>query len=270
MGSRGEAESFHDRGVSAPPRPLLRLASFNIQTGLDTSGYHEYVTGGWRHLLPSSRRLPNLNRIAQLLGPFDIVGLQEVDGGGIRSHRIVQTQYLAQHGNFPYWHNQINRRLGKWALHSNGLLSRIRPISVHDHKLPGLPGRGAILARFLVGHVEMNVCCVHLALSRRARLRQVAFLADLIGHLPLTIVMGDLNCEPDSPELRFLVEQTHLTDPAATLETFPSWQPRKMLDHILVGRDFETTNIRILDCRCSDHLPIAMDIRLPSNMPTTG
>lgn len=238
------------------------MASFNVQTGLSTSGYHEYITGGWRHLLPSSRRMPNLARIAQLLRPFDIVGLQEVDGGSMRSHNIIQTQFLAHHANFPYWHNQINRRLAKLALHSNGLLSRLKPTSVEDHKLPGLPGRGAIHGRFTVNGVPLNVVCAHLALSRRARLRQVAFLADLVGHLPFTIVMGDLNCEPGSPELRFLVERANLADPVETLGTFPSWRPQKMLDHILVGPEFQIDRLRILDCHCSDHLPIAMDVSL--------
>jgi endonuclease/exonuclease/phosphatase family metal-dependent hydrolase len=256
----GTVDKFREE---ARPGPLLRLASFNIQTGLTTSAYHEYVTGGWRHLLPSSRRLPNLARIAQLLNPFDIVGLQEVDGGGIRSHNIVQAQYLAHHANFPYWHNQVNRRFGKLALHSNGLLSRLKPSSVHDYKLPGFPGRGAIVARFKVSGTFLNVCCVHLALSRRARLKQVDFLAELIGHLPYVVVMGDFNCEPGSLEIRHLVSRSHLTDPAQVLETFPSWRPQKSLDHILVGADLEIDNVRILDCKVSDHLPIAMDVRIP-------
>ena len=141
-----------DRPATAHPR-RLRLASFNIQTGISTSSYRDMITGSWRHVWPSRKRLPNLHRIAQVIRPFDLVGLQEVDGGGLRSHRIVQTQYLAEHGGFPHWHNQINRRIGDIALHSNGLLSRIKPHEVADYKLPGLPGRGAVVARF-GRHVE--------------------------------------------------------------------------------------------------------------------
>lgn len=272
-GSRDEkpytADSDNESGHKSAESSLLRLASFNIQTGLSTSGYHEYLTGGWRHLFPSARRLPNLLRIAQSISPFDIVGLQEVDGGGTRSHQIVQTQYLAQHANFPYWHNQVNRRFGRLALHSNGLLSRWKPISVEDHKLPGFPGRGAILAEFNIGGNIIHVCCAHLALSRRARLRQVAFIAELIRDLPYSVVMGDLNCEPHSPEIRLLVQRTHLADPASTLGTFPTWRPRRMLDHILVGQEFEVQKVRIVDCQCSDHLPIAMELRLPAVAPAS-
>jgi endonuclease/exonuclease/phosphatase family metal-dependent hydrolase len=251
-------------GASPPDRRSLKLASFNIQTGISTSSYREYITGSWRHMLPSSRRLANLNRIARLLLPFDIVGLQEVDGGGARSHHIVQTEYLAVRAGFAYWHNQVNRRIGNIALHSNGLLSRIRPDFVHDYKLPGLPGRGALLARFgATPDDALYLCILHLALSRRARLRQLAFVSELIHDLPHIILMGDLNCEPHSPEMKFLTAVTRLCDPASEIKTFPSWRPDKMLDHILVTPELEVNQVRVLDFACSDHLPISMEITLP-------
>lgn len=245
----------------------LKLASFNIQTGISTASYRDYITGGWRHLWPSQKRLPNLNRIAHLLRPFDIVGLQEVDGGGARSHNIIQTQYLAEHAGFPHWHNQVNRRIGNLALHSNGLLSRLKPDAVHDYKLPGLPGRGALLARFgRLGKPALYLCVLHLALGQRARLRQLAFVSDLIEDLPYVIVMGDLNCEPHSPELKLLTRSTQLADPAHEIRTFPSWRPHRMLDHILVTPGLKVEHVHAINFACSDHLPIAMDVQLPENL----
>ena len=245
----------------------LKLASFNIQTGINTAAYHEYVTGGWRHLLPSPRRIVNLNRIATLLAPFDLVGLQEVDGGGSRSHFIVQAEYLARQAGFPHWHNQVNRRFGNIALHSNGLLSRLKPVAVEDYHLPGMPGRGALLARFgKRPETSLYICVAHLALSRRARLKQLAFVGELIRDLPHVILMGDLNCAHDSPEIRYLVESTRVCDPLCEVKTFPSWRPRVMLDHILVTPEIRVDKLRALNFRCSDHLPIAMDITLPDSV----
>lgn len=254
--------------MTQPHEPRhLRLASFNIQTGITTSGYRDYVTGSWRHIWPSHKRLPNLARIAQLLKRFDIVGLQEVDGGGARSHHIVQTQFLAEHAGFPHWYNQVNRRFGNIALHSNGLLTRFRPDAVHDYKLPGLPGRGAIIARFGKSTAaSLSVCVLHLALSQRARMKQVAFVGELLRDLPHAIVMGDLNCGPDSQELKLLTRITHLCDPAREIGTFPSWRPQRMLDHILVTPDLQVGDIHAINFACSDHLPIAMDIRLPESV----
>lgn len=252
-------------------RRILKLASFNIQTGINTASYRDYITGSWRHIWPSQKRLPNLMRIAQLLRPFDIVGLQEVDGGGARSHHIVQTQYLAEHAGFAHWHNQINRRIGNLALHSNGLLSRLRPDAIHDYRLPGLPGRGAVLARFgRSGRSALYICVLHLALSQRARLRQLAFVSALIDDLPYVIVMGDLNCEPNSPELRFLTRNTHLADPVREISTFPSWRPHRMLDHILVTPGLKVEHVHAINFACSDHLPIAMEVELPNDLELAG
>lgn len=251
----------------APSRQRLRLASFNIQTGISTASYRDMLTGSWRHVWPSSKRQPNLNRIAHILRPFDIVGLQEVDGGGLRSHGIVQTQYLAEHGGFPHWHNQINRRMAGIALHSNGLLSRFKPQEIHDYKLPGLPGRGAVLARYgRQRDSALYVCVVHLALSRRARLRQLGFVGEILRDLPHAVVMGDFNCEPDAPELRLLTHRTALCDPAGTLPTWPSWQPSRRLDHILVTPALAVEHVEVLHFTCSDHLPIAMDVVLPEGL----
>lgn len=250
----------------APPRlRRLRLASFNIQTGISTSSYREYVTGGWRHILPSQKRLTNLNRIAQVLKPFDLVGLQEVDGGGARSHNIVQTQYLAEHAGFPYWHNQINRRFGNLALHSNGLLTRIRPDAIHDYKLPGAPGRGALLARYgRRADDALYVCVMHLALTTRSRLKQLGFVCELIRDLPYVILMGDLNCEPASPEFALLTRNTRLCDPSCELKTFPSWSPHRMIDHILVTPELRVEHVHVINFKASDHLPIAMDVMVPA------
>jgi endonuclease/exonuclease/phosphatase family metal-dependent hydrolase len=245
----------------------LKLASFNIQTGINTAAYHEYVTGGWRHVFPTTHRIGNLGRIAKLLAPFDLVGLQEVDGGGARSHFIVQAEYLAQHGEFPHWHNQINRRFGNIALHSNGLLSRYPLTKISDYKLPGMPGRGALLA--CIGSHQptaLHICVMHLALTRAARLKQLAFVAETIRGLPHVIVMGDLNCEHDSEEIRFLTRTTRLCDPHCEVKTFPSWRPRAMLDHILVTPEIQVDKLWALNFPCSDHLPIAMDITLPSSL----
>jgi endonuclease/exonuclease/phosphatase family metal-dependent hydrolase len=248
----------------------LKVASFNIQTGIGTSSYQEYLTGSWRHILPSNKRIPNLNRIAELLKSFDIVGLQEAEGGGARSRHIVQTEYLAKAGGFPYWHHQVNRRIGDIAVHSNGLLTRIKPDFLRDYKLPGLPGRGAILARFGTRPDEaLYLCVLHLALSRRARLRQLAFVSELIGDRSYVILMGDLNCGPNSPEIRLLTGATRLCDPVREIKTFPSWRPHRMLDHILVTPGLRVDKVHALNFACSDHLPIAMEIRLPDVLGLT-
>ena len=142
---------------------------------------------------------------------------------------------------------------------------------MYDYKLPGLPGRGALLARFgLLGRPSLHICVLHLALSRRARLRQLAFVSELIAEFPYVVVMGDLNCEPKSPELRLLTRNTQLADPVHEINTFPSWRPHRMLDHILVTPALKVEHVHVIDFACSDHLPIAMDVELPDDLILPG
>ena len=122
----------------------LRVLSYNIQTGVDTQHYRHYLTQSWKHVLPHRERLLNLNRIAVLLKEYDLVGLQEVDSGSLRSGFVDQTEYLAHRAGFPYWYKQVNRSLGKLAQHSNGFLSHQRPAEVTEYRLPGLPGQRAL------------------------------------------------------------------------------------------------------------------------------
>ena len=245
----------------------LRLLSYNIQAGITTSRYHHYLTHSWKHVLPHAQRLDNLDRIARIVRDFDIVGLQEVDAGSLRSGFINQTEYLADRSELPFWFSQTNRRLGKLAQHSNGLLSRFRPSELTEHKLPGfIPGRGVLMARFGHGDDALVVIVAHLALGRRARLTQLAFIGDLVNAHRHAVLMGDLNCQSMSQEIDELLRRTQLCEPIHGLHTFPSWRPYRNIDHILVSPELAVEKVHVLDYAFSDHLPIAMDLRLPEGL----
>ncbi len=244
----------------------LRLLTYNIQSGIDTKRYREYLTKGWRQLLPHRERQLNLNRIANMLHQYDIVGLQEVDAGSLRSGFIDQTEYLAHRAGFPYWYKQVNRKLGKFAQHSNGLLSKIQPSWIDEYRLPGLPGRGAIVVEFESSNETLAICILHLALSRRARSRQLTYLSELVGHYQHLIVMGDFNCNNEAREFQALTESTQLKSPSSELKSFPSWRPLHMLDHILASPSLTIQRARVLDYPHSDHLPVSVDILLPESI----
>lgn len=247
-------------------RPL-RLLSFNIQAGIQSSSYHHYVTRSWKHVLPYPQRLDNLDRIAELARDFDFVGLQESDGGSLRSGFINQTEYLALRGNFPYWYDQTNRNLGRFARHSLGLLSRFSPSEVTEVRLPGvIPGRGVLCVRFGYGEASLLLMILHLALGRRARERQLAAIAQLANQNPHVILMGDFNCCSDSSEIAWLLRRTQLREPVHGLYTFPSWRPRRNIDHILVSSSIGVSDVKVLNHAISDHLPVAMDVTLPSGI----
>ena len=247
-------------------RNALSLLSFNIQTGVDTQDFHEYVTKSWKHLLPLKERISNLNRIAELVQSYDLVGLQEVDSGSLRTGFLDQTEYLAHRARFPYWYRQVNRSLGKIAQHSNGVLSRIRPHYVDEHKLPGLRGRGAMLVELPTNEEPLLICIMHLALGKRARTLQLNYISELVGEYAQLVVMGDFNCGTDSREIQELVESTHLQLPVEDLKTFPSWKPNRKFDHILISESLQLKKTHVLEHTHSDHLPLCVEIELPKGV----
>lgn len=245
----------------------LRLMSFNIQAGIETRYYHQYFTRGWRHVLPDTARMPNLRRIAETIRGFDLVGLQELDAGSLRSGFVDQTAFLAETAAFPHRYIQTNRPLGRLAQHSNGLLARCPATTVSEHRLPGrIPGRGALMVRFSTARDDLLVVLLHLALSQRARLNQLAYIAECIADESHAIVMGDLNCHSSSPELRYLCAETGLREPATTEPTYPSWRPARNIDHILVTPSLAVEAVEVLDAPLSDHLPMTMTVSLPASL----
>lgn len=254
-----------------PDRRRLRLLSYNIQVGITSSRFRHYVTRSWRHVLPHIGSFENLNQIAALISEFDIVALQEVDAGSFRSFFINQIEYLARRGGFPHWYFQTNRNLGRFAQHSNGLLTKVEPRHVIEHKLPGvIPGRGIMEVRYGQKDNPLVVLLVHLGLGRRARLRQMEYVTDIVKHYRHAVVMGDFNCRAQSPEMLRLLRNTTLCDPEDELPTFPSWRPSRNIDHILVTETIKTSNIQVLPFTLSDHLPIAVDVELPQEINLEG
>lgn len=257
-------DNQHDSGQT--PRKKLRLATYNIQTGISTNSYQDYITHSWKHVLPHAQRTSNLNAIAHHMSDFDIVGLQEVDAGSLRSGFINQTEYLAMRARFQHWNHITNRNLGKLAQHSLGLLSRYKISSVERHRLPGfIPGRGALLVELGSGDQTLTIAIVHLALSMRARLQQLETLAEILSARKNVILMGDMNFQTDSKEMNWINENMFLREPIHGLFTFPSWKPDKNIDHILVSPSLEIKNVKVLGHAYSDHLPISMEILLPEN-----
>jgi endonuclease/exonuclease/phosphatase family metal-dependent hydrolase len=247
--------------------PHLRLLSYNIQTGIAARGYRHYFTRSWKHVLPDAGRLDNLDRIADLIREFDVVGLQEVDAGSLRSGFVNQTEYLAHRAHFSHWYDQTNRNLGVIGQHSIGFLSRLRPSEIVEHKLPGIiPGRGTLTVSFGDSDDALLLLIVHFALGRRARAQQIRYVSELTNGRRHVVLMGDLNFRSDCREMELLLRNTGLCEPMHGLHTFPSWRPHRNIDHILVSPSIQVKRVRALNYPFSDHLPIAMEVVLPEQL----
>jgi endonuclease/exonuclease/phosphatase family metal-dependent hydrolase len=126
------------------------LLSFNIQVGISTETLPA-LPDPWLAAPaapPGACRQPAKDR--QPVGDFDLVALQEADGGSLRSGYINQVEHLAQLAPSPTGTNNSIATSGAWQ-HSNGVLSRLKPSAIEDH--PCRPkGRGqssCVLAKAL-------------------------------------------------------------------------------------------------------------------------
>ena len=252
-------------------RTTLKLLSYNIQVGIDTRRYSDYITRSWRHFLPYNKRQETLHAMSRFIKGYDIVALQEADGGSLRSSYVNQVSLLAQYAEFPHWHQQCTRNIGRIAQHSNGLLSKIPLNKIIEHKLPGvIPGRGAIEAHVGDGSEYLQLFVVHLALSYRVRKQQIAYLANQMKDQQYVILMGDFNCPYDEAVARFATHGITLHQPFHNNSpTYPSWKPVKQCDHILLSPGMVIKNYRILDESISDHLPVELEVLLPESIITS-
>ena len=261
------AHYTHGQTIEPLTKSTLNLLSFNIQVGINTEQYRHYLTRSWQHILPHPNKIATLDRIAGILPEFDLVSLQEADGGSLRSGFVNQTEYLALKGHFPFWYHQLNRNLGKLAQHSNGLLSRYQPLSLEDHKLPGLiPGRGAIVARFGNPDSPLTVVMMHLALSPRARNIQLSYIQEVVQNNEHVVLMGDMNTHADQLLHDSPLKSSRLQAAHWGQNTFPSWQPKRSLDHILISLSLRVNRFGVINLPISDHLPVSVEIQLPESV----
>lgn len=256
-GTTVEAEA----GEAAPGRRPLRLLSYNIHIGAQPAGYGHYLTRAWRHALPGPGMHQTLDAIGDLMRGYDFVAVQEADAGSLRTRFVNQMEYLARRAGFAYVDFAVNRDLRPVARHALGFLSRHKPAGVVKHRLPGrIPGRGALEVELGAEAGGLSLLMAHLSLGPFDRHQQLDYLSALVRPSRPTVLLGDLNCEPDILRAHPALAGSGLCVPADTPPTFPSWRPRRRLDHILGSGHVSVGRLEALPMLLSDHLALAAEV----------
>jgi len=241
---------------------MLDFLSYNIQAGIGTIRPRDYLVRAHRQIMSVRPKTHNLEKIADFIRPFDVVCLQEVDLGGFRSGYIDQAHFLKERAGFPYMATQINRRLGRLSVHGNVILSRHHMGHIESHILPGsVTGRGLLLAEIGIKN-PLVIANTHFSLGEPDQRLQFAFINEKLGVKKNVILSGDFNCTPDSGVLRDFDDNSDLDMVTEDYHrAFPSWNPRRAIDHIFISKSLGPAQCQVGTVRYSDHLPLILKFK---------
>jgi endonuclease/exonuclease/phosphatase family metal-dependent hydrolase len=225
----------------------LRVMTYNIHSGRGAD------------------RKVDLDRIAAVIASYepDVVALQEVDVGRLRSGGVDQAAALAARlGMDARFVACVEDGAERYGL---ATLSRW-PIEDDRHvMLPSRPGtepRGALLVwlRWPGRDARVEIVNTHLSTHLRDRSEQATALAEAIGTGDV-VVAGDLNCGKGTGPYRALC--IHLRE-TTHRRTWPARLPLLQLDHLLYRGALRLVSAGVWTAaparRASDHLPVVAEL----------
>ena len=232
-----------ERSPGPPPsgNEPLRVATYNIHQGFDLQG------------------MPSLDRILDVLEEErpHVAALQEVPRGWAVNGSVDALSWLAQRLEMHWaWGPAADPFWG------NAVLSRYPIVAVENRPMPNNDvlnlDRGYLLVTIDV-HVELvQIVATHLHHVEREpqhRIAQVRELLDGIDWNRPSVLLGDLNAQPNHAEIRMLAE-AGLSPRLPAVATYPADRPRRQIDYILATGAFTVVELRTVDTDASDHLPL--------------
>ena len=235
----------------------MKLLTWNIQAGIGTSRYRDYLLRAHLQLVHAPSKTRTLENIAREIAPYDIVCLQEVDLGGRRAGYRSQVEDIAELSGHDHVAVQENRRIPGISRHGNAILSRWPIANVRDLKLPGrVTGRGCLVAE-IAGRHDLTVACLHLSLGASDQHLQLDAVAQALSGAPSWAVLGDFNCGARSAPFEAFREATGGLLHRPSPPTFPAWRPTRDFDHIVIGGNVLLTHYQCEHATFSDHRAVS-------------
>lgn len=195
----------------------------------------------------------------------DVFAYAEVALGSFRNQYFNQHAYLVEHAPKGSVSDAALSKYGETVLslapfhtgNANGVITHV-PAKITEHYLQ----RSRKKLVFKIELESLTVFAVHLPLVSSDRIEQLLELSEMVNNtIGDVVVCGDFNIFDGIDELKVITDCTDLTAVGEGLLTFPSYKRRLLLDVFLYR--FEDTSItpqmRILDVRHSDHLPVILE-----------
>jgi endonuclease/exonuclease/phosphatase family metal-dependent hydrolase len=202
----------------------------------------------------------------------DVVSLNEVDDGTLRTGRMDMPRYLAAASGLTAVYGPNLPWQG--GVFGNAILTRYPVVASSNQRLPGAPGlepRGLLTTTLRVGGRTVSFSSTHLSdgtSGRTSRGLQAQAIADALRETAdPAIVAGDLNSDPGDLPVRIL--RQHLLDsqvqggtgPGLTI---PEAAPQSRIDYVLYDDRWAVVpgSTRALRSATSDHRAVFTELTL--------
>ena len=235
-----------------PTNRSVRVIDYNLHNGFNTDGRLD---------------MEALAKIIEESGA-DVVGLQEISRGWLIWGGLDMLTWLSQRLGMPYVTGPTGD--AQWG---NAILSRYPIVRAETFPLPPETldlRRGYIVAEIHIGAGRVSVVDTHFTHRSdhdEIRKTQAGILLSAWNGAPTTIIVGDLNADPDSEAMQ-LLSDAGLVNVAAEIGTLPihtspADNPRRQIDYIWTSPDLGFSDLEIVNSTASDHLPVIATITLP-------
>jgi len=218
------------------------------------------------------------DRIARIIEQFqpDLVALQELDFGRVRSQRHDQPRLIAAalglHVQFCPTVIDQNEQYGH-ALLSHWPMKIIRTANFDGRKRRWhVEPRGALWVRLDMDGSIINLMNTHFGLGRRERIAQATellnshWMGKIAPDEPL-ILCGDFNMAPGSRPYCAITKRlsdAQTVDGFRPQNTYSTFHPFARIDHVFLSSHFDVERIVVprndLTRVASDHLPVIVDL----------
>lgn len=199
----------------------------------------------------------------------DVVALQEMSRGWMIDGSLDLVDWLSRRLEMP-----IVFQATADPIWGNAILSRTGFL---DHGSASLPELDTLLHRgYLWAHVDvggrepLHIIATHLhhvPEEPEPRLAQIPVILAYWNGAPRTVLMGDMNAEPDWPEIDLfreagLVDAWEQAGEGPGL-TWPSDEPFQRIDWVWLSPDLMATHAETISSTASDHRGVFADLELP-------
>lgn len=240
----------------------IRIVVANIQSGIGvTKGYRQYLTSGWRYLLPHNGRGALGAGVFLKAEGADIALLTEVDAGSRRSRGVSQLETMAVEAGLGNGQFFPTRSVGSSINEGNAVLTRF-PIRTHaSHPLSSNVNPRVLGETVLdLGDRSLTVLVAHLALGSKPREVQLAEIAKRVKEIDGPVILGGDFNERDHRSFR-LLERAGLVP--VSVPGYPSWKPLHALQVLFLSRHLALEHASVpVGARFSDHLPLIVEASL--------